>query len=82
MTPADLAALATLPQFPATAAELLRVAGAEAAAAIITAWPGQRFPVPKRGEGGTGRAALNWRRLTGIVGKDAAAKICRHWGGG
>jgi hypothetical protein len=38
--------------------------------------------VPKRGEGGTGRAALNWRRLTGIVGKDAAAKICRHWGGG
>jgi hypothetical protein len=82
MTPADLLALRRLPQFPATAADLVRVAGVEAAAALITAWPGQRFPVPKCAEGTAGRGRTNRARLAAIVGEEAATKICRHWGGG
>ncbi|MDR2208826.1 MAG: hypothetical protein LBE22_07650 [Azoarcus sp.] len=81
MTPADLRRLQVLTCFPATAKELIRVAGLDAAAALITAWPGQTFPVPARIGGGTAAGRINWARLVEIVGEIHAAAIVRHWRG-
>ena len=53
MTPQLLAELSRLPLFPRSARDLIRVAGLEGAAQIITAWPGQQFPVPAVVGGGT-----------------------------
>ncbi|MBI4740729.1 MAG: hypothetical protein HY777_04030 [Betaproteobacteria bacterium] len=80
MTPENLQELSTLPKFPGTAVELIRIAGLEAAAALITAWHGQEFPVPL----GTRNTESSQRRvdqLVEIVGTEAAAKIIAHWGG-
>jgi hypothetical protein len=64
------------------AGELLRVAGAEAAAALITAWAGQRFRVPFV-PGGRGRDGdVAWARLVEVVGEAAAQAIVRRWRGG
>ncbi|MDR2092285.1 MAG: hypothetical protein LBP58_03060 [Azoarcus sp.] len=82
MTPEMLQSLLHLPTFPATAAELVRVAGIDAAASLISAWPGQRFPVPVRVGGANPEGQINWERLVEIVGGAAATAIVRHWGGG
>lgn len=77
MTPEQLKTLSSQPKFPATATELIRIAGLEAAAKFITAWPGQEFPVPLR------RYGFGERRFTQlqmIVGEVAALAIVSHWG--
>lgn len=81
MSPEDLADLARLPLFPRTAAELIRVAGLDAAAALIAAWPGQEFAVPRRVGGGNAAGERIWERLVEIVQYEAAKRIVTHWGG-
>lgn len=81
MTPETLTELARLPQFPRSARELMRVAGQEAAAALITAWPGQEFDVPRRVGGGNPAGERQWDRLVEIVQYEAARRIVMHWGG-
>lgn len=81
MTPAALDALRHLPLFPATAEELIQVAGLSAAARLISAWPAQEFPVPARVGGGTARGALRYEQLVEIVGAAAAARIIARWRG-
>lgn len=82
MTPDMLAELSRLPLFPRTARDLVRVAGIEAAAQLITAWPGQEWPVPARIGGGTAAGTRRWAQLVEIVGETAAARIVRWCPGG
>ncbi|GHU33611.1 hypothetical protein AGMMS50256_25870 [Betaproteobacteria bacterium] len=81
VTPADLAVLRPLPQFPDTAEELIRVAGIEAAAQLISAWPKQQYPVPMRVGGGTPLGARRYAQLEEVVGGPAAARIVRYYKG-
>lgn len=80
MTPEELLDLSTLPQFPRTVRELIRIAGPEAAAKLVTAWPGRTFPVPLRT-----RNMLDGERrfaqLAEVVGDGEATRIVKHWGG-
>ena len=81
MTPEELQSLRSLPQFPRTAEELIHVAGLEAAARIISAWPGQEFPVPAVVGGGNLRGVRRYDQLAEIVGEPAARRIVAHWHG-
>lgn len=81
MTPHLLDDLSRLPLFPRTAAELIRIAGREAAAKLIAAWPGQEFPVPLHGRRRNERGERRFDQLAEIVGEPAAQAIVRHWGG-
>lgn len=82
MTPDDLRELSRLPLFPRTAVDLIRVAGLEGAARIISAWPGQEWPVPKRVGGGNPAGQRRWAHLCEIVGEPAAQRVVAYWGGG
>lgn len=82
MTAEELADLGRYPMFPKTATDLIRVAGAEAAAALITAWPGQEWPVPVRAGGGSASGAVRYAQLLEVVGATAAARIISWAGGG
>lgn len=77
MTPQLLAELSRLELFPRSARDLIRVAGPEGAAALITAWPGQSFPVPAVVGGGNPAGARRWGQLVEVVGEPAAARIVR-----
>lgn len=80
MTPETLLDLSTLPQFPRTAADLVRIAGREAAARLIGAWGGRGFPVPlctRR----TRPSEIRLAQLAEIVGDAAARRIVAYWGG-
>jgi hypothetical protein len=78
MTPAELHALRHLSGFPESATALIRVVGLEAAAALITAWPGQKAPIPFPSS-----VQGRWyARLEEVVGGPAAMSICRYYGGG
>lgn len=77
MTPELLAELSRLPLFPRSARDLIRVAGYEGAAALITAWPGQQFPVPAVIGGGNPAGARRWGMLVEIVGEPAAGRIVK-----
>jgi hypothetical protein len=81
MTPAQLAALSSLPEFPAFARELIRVAGITAAAALIDAWGGQEWRVPAVAGGGSPRGERRWGQLVGVVGVAAAERIVGAWPG-
>lgn len=81
MTPELLADLSRLPLFPRTAAELIRIAGLDAAARLISAWPGQEFPVPLHGARRNDKGERRFDRLAEIVGEPVALAIVRHWGG-
>lgn len=81
MTPEELQDLSTLPQFPKTAGELIHIAGIDATAALITAWPGQEFPVPVHGRRANKLGARRFEQLAEIVGEEAAQRIVDHWGG-
>jgi len=80
MTPDTLLDLSTLPQFPRTAADLMRIAGREAAARLISAWGGRGFPVPLYTRRQP-QAESRFAQLAGIVGESAARRIVAHWGG-
>jgi len=75
MTPELLLELSRLPLFPRTAADLIRVAGLEAAAQLIAAWPGQEFPVPIRVGGGSRHGQRRWEQLVEIVGEAPAKRV-------
>jgi hypothetical protein len=79
MTPSELLGLSRLPSFPQSASELIRIIGLKAAAQLISAWPGQEFPVPSAPGGLTEAGGRNWARLVKVVGEPAAAKIVRYW---
>ena len=81
MTPTQLAALYERPGFPETGRELLAVAGLTAAAALITAWPGQNWPTPAVVGGGSKRGKVRWAQLSELVGEEAATRIVRHYRG-
>lgn len=81
MTPELLLTLSRYPLFPRTAADLVRVTGLEAAAAIISAWPGQEWPIPMRIGGHGPRGERRWAQLVEVAGEDAARRIVA-WGGG
>lgn len=81
MTPEELQDLATRPKFPQTAADLIHIAGLEAAARLISAWPGQEFPVPVCGSRRNAQGERRFHQLTQIVGPWAAGRIAAHWGG-
>ncbi len=80
MTPETLLDLSALPQFPRTAAGLIRVAGLQAAARLIGAWGGRGFPVPlctRR----TRASEIRFAQLAEVVGDAAARRIVGYWGG-
>ncbi len=77
MTPALLAELSRLPLFPRGARDLIRVAGLEGAAQLVTAWPGQQFPVPAVIGGGNPAGARRWGQLVDIVGEPVATRIVK-----
>lgn len=81
MTPLELHDLSALTEYPRSAAELVRVAGLDAAAKLITAWPGQAFPVPIYTGRANARGARRFEMLAEIVGDQAARKIINHWPG-
>lgn len=77
MTPELLAELSRLPLFPRSARDLIRVAGMEGAAQLVTAWPGQQFPVPAVIGGGNPAGARRWGQLVEIVGEPVATRIVK-----
>lgn len=77
MTPELLAELSRLPLFPRGARDLIRVAGLEGAAQLVTAWPGQQFPVPAVIGGGNPAGARRWGQLVEIVGEPVATRIVK-----
>jgi hypothetical protein len=81
MTPELLAELARYPAFPPSAATLIHVAGLDAAARLIGAWPGQDVPMPKAPGGSNDASRRLWQRLVDIVGADAAARLVLHYTG-
>lgn len=81
MTPVLLAELSRLPLFPRSAANLIRVAGLEGAAAIIKAWGGQEWPVPVRVGGARPAGRRRYAALVEIVGDEVAQRIVREYGG-
>ena len=82
MTPELLLELSRYPLFPRTAADLIRVAGLEGAARIISAWGGQEWPVPARIGGGTAKGRQRYAHLCEIVGTPAAQRVVAWCGGG
>lgn len=81
VTPDLLRELSRLPLFPRTAADLIRVAGLEGAARIISAWGGQEWPVPVRAGGVRPAGVRRYAQLCEIVGEPVAQRIVQHWGG-
>ena len=81
MTPDFLLELSRLPLFPRTAADLVRVAGLEGAARVISAWGGQEWPVPIRVGGVRPQGIRRYAHLSEIVGEAAAQRIVQNWGG-
>lgn len=81
MTPELLAELARYPAFPPSAATLIHVAGIDAAAKLISAWPGQDVPMPAAPGGMLAAGRRLWQRLVDVVGADAATCLVQHYGG-
>lgn len=82
MTVEELELLSRYPLFPKGAQTLIAVLGIKPAAAIITAWPGQRFPVPVQCGGTTPAGKRRWAQLVSVVGEVAAKKVVAYCGGG
>jgi len=82
MTEKELMFLSRYPLFPTGARQLAEVFGWAAAAKIITAWPGQEFPVPKVVGGMNKAGKRRWGQLVSVVGEEVAAKIVAYCGGG
>lgn len=81
MTPDLLLELSRLPLFPRTGADLIRIAGLEGAARIISAWGGQEWPVPVRAGGVRPQGVRRYAHLCEIVGEPAAQRVVQYWGG-
>lgn len=81
MTPDQLLELSRFPAFPETARTLMRVAGHEAAAKLITCWPGQAPDVPTRRSIESGRCRLIFDLMVDLIGNTAAWQIVDELGG-
>lgn len=82
MTPELLLELSRFPAFPETAKTLIRLVGAEAAAKLISRWPGQEPEVPTRRSIESGRARQVFDRLVDLIGEAAAWVIVDELNGG
>jgi len=82
VSPELLLELSRYPLFPRTAADLIRVAGLEGAARLISAWPGQEWAVPVRVGGATAKGRAKYAYLCEVVGEPAAQRIVAWCGGG
>jgi len=65
---------------PPTALTLVRVAGVDAALALLRTWPGIRFPCPKH-PSANDAGARRWQQLADVVGEAAMGPITAHYGG-
>lgn len=81
MSPELLRELSALPQFPRSASDLIRVAGIEAAAALIAAWPGQEYPVPVSVHSRNKAGQRRYAQLAEVVGDAAAQRIVGAYAG-
>lgn len=82
MTPEELQDLRCLPEFPRSAEDLIRAGGLEAAAALITTWPGVVFPCPiVFGKRQNGRGQRRYEQLIEVVGEHAARRYVQHYRG-
>lgn len=82
MTSDQLRELSRFPAFPDTARTLMRVAGDEAAAKLISYWPGQEPELPTRRSIESGRSRQVFGRLVDLIGEEASWKIIDAMGGG
>lgn len=78
LTADDLVALGHL--LPASARELVRCVGMNAALALLNDLPGVLMVVPKTATGNR-HGAQRWQRLLELVGDDAMALLAAHYGG-
>ncbi|MCV2359657.1 hypothetical protein LNV08_11820 [Paucibacter sp. TC2R-5] len=74
----DLHALGHL--LPASARELVRVIGAQAAVTLLNALPGITLPVPKAANSNR-HGARRWAQLVELVGPEATALLAAQFGG-
>jgi hypothetical protein len=83
VTPDELNDLRAYKGFPRVGEELIGVIGLIAAAALMTAWAGQEFPIPDRvSPCAHSRHRVRRRReLAAIIGEDALISLVREWGG-
>lgn len=81
IAPELLLELSRLPLFPRTAADLIRIAGLEGAARIISAWGGASWPVPVRVGGVRPQGVRRYAHLCEIIGEPAAQRVVQYWGG-
>lgn len=82
MTPELLSELSCYPAFPKNAVDLIRIAGMDGAAALISAWPGQEWPCPIRIGGGNDKGVRRYEQLVEVVGDSTARRIVQCFGGG
>jgi hypothetical protein len=77
----ELADLYELAQWlPPTAATLVRVLGPAAALALLQAWPGVTYPIPRHPDANA-NGARRWAALADVVGEAAMPALAAHWGG-
>jgi hypothetical protein len=62
---------------PKTAKDIVDIIGMNAAMALVRNWPGIPLKVPA----GRRPAGIMMRRLAAVIGKEAALKFIRHYGG-
>lgn len=74
----DLVLLAWL--LPDAVNNLVRVAGIDAALALLVRWPGVQYPVPKYKDSNAA-GTQRWDELAAIVGEAAMAAIAGYYGG-
>lgn len=81
ITPELLKELARYPRYPKAASDLVRIAGWEGAARLITEWHGQRWPVPVCPGGKTRAGIIRYQQLCELIGDAAATRIVKEWAG-
>ena len=81
VTPELLRELSRYSRYPRTAADLVRIAGWEGAARLISTWRGQEWPVPMREGGATPAGVLRYQQLVELIGDPAARRVVAEWRG-
>ena len=81
VTPELLRELSRYPRYPRSAADLVRIAGWEGAARLISTWRGQEWPVPMREGGATPAGVRRYQQLVELIGDPAARRVVAEWRG-
>lgn len=81
VTPELLRELSRYSRYPRTAADLVRIAGWEGAARLISTWRGQEWPVPMREGGATPAGVRRYQQLVELIGESAARRVVAEWRG-